>query len=40
MKSGMVFKERRSKKLIDRMPRLCLAVIEADGGYFDEKYAP
>jgi transposase len=24
-------------KLIDRMPRLCVAVINAEGGYFDEK---
>jgi transposase len=28
------------QKLIDRLPRLCKAVIEAEGGYFDEKYAP
>jgi hypothetical protein len=27
-------------KLISRLPRLCKAVIEAEGGYFDEKYAP
>jgi hypothetical protein len=27
-------------KLIERLPRLCQAVIEAQGGYFDEKYAP
>jgi transposase len=28
------------QKLINRLPRLCKAVIEAEGGYFDEKYAP
>jgi transposase len=28
------------QKLINRLPRLCQAVIEAEGGYFDEKYAP
>jgi transposase len=27
-------------KLVERMPRLCKAVIQAEGGYFDEKYAP
>lgn len=27
------------EKLIDRMPRLCTAVIKAKGGFFDEKYA-
>jgi hypothetical protein len=27
-------------KCVDRMPRLLKAVIEAEGGYFDEKYAP
>jgi transposase len=27
-------------KLIERLPRLCQAVIQAEGGYFDEKYAP
>jgi len=27
-------------KLVERMPRLCQAVIKAEGGYFDEKYAP
>ena len=26
--------------LIHRLPRLMHAVIEAEGGYFDEKYAP
>ena len=26
-------------KLIQPLPRLCQAVIEAKGGYFDEKYA-
>ena len=26
--------------IIDRMPALCQAVIAAEGGYFDEKYAP
>ena len=28
------------QKLISRLPYLCQAVIEAGGGYFDEKYAP
>jgi hypothetical protein len=28
------------RKLIDRLPRICQAVIKAEGGYFDEKYAP
>jgi transposase len=28
------------QRLVDRMPRLLEAVIEANGGYFDEKYAP
>lgn len=28
------------QNLIDRLPFLCKAVIEAEGGYFDEKYAP
>ena len=27
-------------KLVERMPRLCQAVIKAEGGYFDEKYPP
>ena len=27
-------------KLVERMPRLCKAVIQAEGGYFDETYAP
>ena len=27
-------------KLVERLPRLCKAVIKAEGGYFDEKYAP
>jgi transposase len=27
-------------KLIYRLPNLCKAVIDAEGGYFDEKYAP
>lgn len=27
-------------KLIDRLPRVLQAVIQAEGGYFDEKYAP
>jgi transposase len=27
-------------KLVERIPRLLQAVIEAEGGYFDEKYAP
>jgi hypothetical protein len=28
------------RKLIDRLPNVCQAVIKAEGGYFDEKYAP
>lgn len=28
------------KKLLDRIPRLCKAVVAAEEGYFDEKYAP
>lgn len=28
------------KTLVERLPRLINAVIEAEGGYFDEKYAP
>lgn len=27
-------------ELVELMPRLIEAVIEAQGGYFDEKYAP
>jgi hypothetical protein len=27
-------------KLVERVPRLLKAVIEAEGAYFDEKYAP
>jgi transposase len=27
-------------RLIERLPFLCQAVIQAEGGYFDEKYAP
>jgi transposase len=27
-------------KLVHRLPRLMQAIIEAEGGYFDEKYAP
>ena len=27
-------------KLIKRMPLLCQAVLDAKGGYFDEKLAP
>jgi hypothetical protein len=27
-------------RLVERLPRLIEAVIEAEGGYFDEKYAP
>ena len=27
-------------RLVDRLPRVCQAVIQAEGGYFDEKYAP
>jgi hypothetical protein len=28
------------QKLTDRIPSLLQAVIQAEGGYFDEKYAP
>ena len=28
------------RKLVDRLLNLCQAVIKAEGGYFDEKYAP
>jgi hypothetical protein len=27
-------------RLVTRLPYVCQAVIEAEGGYFDEKYAP
>jgi hypothetical protein len=27
-------------RLVERLPRLIEAVIEAEGGYFDEKNAP
>jgi uncharacterized protein with von Willebrand factor type A (vWA) domain len=27
-------------RLIERLPKLCKAVIKAEGGYFNEKYAP
>jgi hypothetical protein len=27
-------------RLIERLPNLCKAVITAEGGYFNEKYAP
>jgi len=32
--------QEKLNKLIDRLLRLCQAVIEAKGGYLDEKYSP
>jgi Sucrose synthase len=34
------FDPAKLRKLVERIPRVLQAVIEAEGGYFGEKYAP
>jgi hypothetical protein len=34
------FPPEKLMRLVERLPCLIEAVIEAEGGYFDEKYAP